>query len=192
MNTNIKIAAIALVASLVGGTAGATLSSWSSDSAAPVATAPAVQAVPQPVVAQPVEPEEQVAEADIDDMDAVEEAAPVARGQVASSRRAAAPAPAPQRAAAPARSSSRSAAPRQVNYDYSEPRTSSAPAAYTYKQEKTFWQKHRDPLTVGIGAGAGALIGGLSGGKKGAWIGTAAGAGGAALYTYKMRKRNNN
>lgn len=189
MNTNIKIAAIALVASLVGGTAGATLSSWSSDSAAPVATAPAVQTVPQPAVAQPVEPEEQIAEAE---MDAVDESAPVARGQIASSRRAAAPAPAAQRAVAPARSSSRSAAPRQVNYDYNEPRTSSAPAAYTYKQEKTFWQKHRDPLTVGIGAGAGALIGGLSGGKKGAWIGTAAGAGGAALYTYKMRKRINN
>ena len=31
-----------------------------------------------------------------------------------------------------------------------------------------------------------ALIGGLIGGKKGALVGTAEGAGGAALYTYKL------
>jgi len=33
------------------------------------------------------------------------------------------------------------------------------------------------------------LIGGLLGGKKGALIGGLAGAGGSALYTYKLRKR---
>jgi hypothetical protein len=71
-------------------------------------------------------------------------------------------------------------APRRVYYDYNRPRG------------RSFWQKHRDKLTVGIGTGAGALIGGLIGGKKGAAIGALSGAGGSALYTYKIRKRNRN
>jgi len=54
---------------------------------------------------------------------------------------------------------------------------------------RSFWQKHRDKLTVAMGTGGGALIGGLLGGKKGALIGGLAGAGGSALYTYKLRKR---
>jgi len=37
--------------------------------------------------------------------------------------------------------------------------------------------------------GAGALIGGIAGGKKGAAIGAIAGGGGAAVYTYGIRKR---
>jgi hypothetical protein len=72
----------------------------------------------------------------------------------------------------------RSSGQRQVYYDYNRP------------QKRSFWQKHRDKLTVGIGAGGGALIGGLAGGKKGALIGALAGGGGAALYTYKLRNRN--
>ena len=36
---------------------------------------------------------------------------------------------------------------------------------------------------------AGALIGGIAGGKKGAAIGALAGGGGAAVYTYGIRKR---
>lgn len=62
---------------------------------------------------------------------------------------------------------------------------------YTQRQpqSRTFWQKHRDKLTVAAGTGGGALIGGLFGGKKGALIGGLAGAGGSALYTYKLRKR---
>ena len=55
---------------------------------------------------------------------------------------------------------------------------------------RSFWQKHRDKLTMGIGTGGGALIGGLIGGKKGAGIGALAGLGGSALYTYKLRKRS--
>ncbi|MGB7925500.1 MAG: hypothetical protein WCF57_19840 [Pyrinomonadaceae bacterium] len=70
---------------------------------------------------------------------------------------------------------------RQAYYDYSEPRRS-----------RSFWQKHRDKLTVAMGAGGGALIGGLIGGKKGAAIGALGGGGGSALYTYKLRKRNRN
>jgi outer membrane lipoprotein SlyB len=63
---------------------------------------------------------------------------------------------------------------------------------YTYNStpHRTFWQKHRDKLTVAGGALGGAMIGGIVGGKKGAGIGTLAGAGTSALYTYKLRKRH--
>ena len=67
---------------------------------------------------------------------------------------------------------------RSTYYDYgSQPRG------------RSFWQKHRDKLTVAMGTGGGAVIGGLIGGKKGAAIGALAGGGGSALYTYKIRKR---
>jgi len=68
---------------------------------------------------------------------------------------------------------------RRVYYDYNtQPRT------------RSFWQKHRDKLTVAMGTGGGALLGALIGGGKGAAIGALAGAGGSALYTYGIRKRN--
>lgn len=54
---------------------------------------------------------------------------------------------------------------------------------------RTFWQKHRDKLTLAMGTGGGAALGGLIGGKKGAGIGALAGLGGSALYTYKLRHR---
>lgn len=54
---------------------------------------------------------------------------------------------------------------------------------------RTFWQKHRDKLTLAMGTGGGAMLGGLVGGKKGAGIGALAGLGGSALYTYKLRNR---
>lgn len=66
---------------------------------------------------------------------------------------------------------------RRVYYDYGAPRG------------RTFWQKHRDKLTLAMGTGLGAAIGGLAGGKKGAGIGALAGLGGSALYTYKLRHR---
>lgn len=75
-----------------------------------------------------------------------------------------------------ARSSSSSS--RRVYYDYQQPKG------------RSFWQKHRDKLTVAMGTGGGAIIGGLIGGKKGAAIGALSGAGGSALYTYKLRNRN--
>jgi hypothetical protein len=53
--------------------------------------------------------------------------------------------------------------------------------------DRSFWDKHRDKLTTGIGAGAGAVLGGAFGGGKGAAIGALLGGGGAALYTYKLR-----
>ena len=57
------------------------------------------------------------------------------------------------------------------------------------RHSRTFWQKHRDKLTVAGTTAAGAGTGAIIGGKKGALIGTAAGAGTGALYTYKLRHR---
>jgi hypothetical protein len=69
-------------------------------------------------------------------------------------------------------------ASRQAYYDYEQPR------------KRSFWSKHRDKLTVAMGAGGGAIVGGLIGGKKGAAIGALGGGAGSALYTYKIRNRN--
>jgi hypothetical protein len=70
-------------------------------------------------------------------------------------------------------------------------RASSNRVYYNYEpRRRSFWDKHRDKLTVAIGTGAGAAVGGLIGGKKGAAIGALSGAGGSALWTYKLRKRN--
>jgi len=56
-------------------------------------------------------------------------------------------------------------------------------------KKPNFYQRHRNLINIGVGTGAGALLGGLIGGKKGALIGTAAGAGGSALYTYKINPK---
>ena len=56
--------------------------------------------------------------------------------------------------------------------------------------DRSIWDQHRDKITVAGGAGAGAVIGGLAGGKKGAILGALIGAGGSALYTYKVRERD--
>jgi hypothetical protein len=58
---------------------------------------------------------------------------------------------------------------------------------YQWDRDRSLWDRHRDKLTTGIGAGAGAVLGGAVGGKKGAVIGALLGGGGAALYTYKLR-----
>ena len=50
--------------------------------------------------------------------------------------------------------------------------------------------RHRDKITTAAGAGAGALIGAIAGGKKGAIIGAIAGGGGAAVYTYGIRDKD--
>ena len=71
-----------------------------------------------------------------------------------------------------------SSSSRRVYYDYNS------------AHGRTFWQKHRDKLTMAIGTGAGAALGGLIGGKKGAGIGALSGLGGSALYTYKLRRRS--
>ena len=61
---------------------------------------------------------------------------------------------------------------------------------YDRRDDRSFWEKHRDKVTVAGGTAAGAVIGGLAGGKKGAIIGALVGAGGSALYTYKLRDRD--
>jgi hypothetical protein len=73
-----------------------------------------------------------------------------------------------------------SSAPRRVYYDYGQ------------RSGRSFWQKHRDKLTLAMGTAGGAILGGIIGGKKGAGIGALAGAGGSALYTYKLRRRHRN
>ena len=77
------------------------------------------------------------------------------------------------------RSARNSSNSRRVYYDYNQ-----------QPKGRSFWQKHRDKLTVAMGTGGGAVVGGLIGGKKGAAIGALGGAGGSALYTYKLRNRN--
>src|SRR5689334_6657167 len=83
-------------------------------------------------------------------------------------------------------------APSRVVYRNSRSRTASSRVYYDYSRKRSFWDKHRDKLTVAMGTGGGALLGSLIGGKKGAAIGALAGGGGSALYTYKIRKRNRN
>jgi hypothetical protein len=80
-----------------------------------------------------------------------------------------------------------------VVYRSANNRASSNRVYYNYEpQKRSFWDKHRDKLTVAMGTGAGAAIGGLIGGKKGAAIGALSGGGGSALWTYKLRNRNRN
>ena len=57
--------------------------------------------------------------------------------------------------------------------------------------DRSRWEKSRDKITTAIGAGAGAVVGGLVGGKKGAILGAIAGGGGAAIYTYGIRDKDN-
>ena len=84
-------------------------------------------------------------------------------------------------------------APTRVVYRNTRSRTASSRVYYDYRpRQRSFWDKHRDKLTVAMGTGAGAAIGGLIGGKKGAAIGALSGAGGSALWTYKLRNRNRN
>jgi Glycine zipper len=56
--------------------------------------------------------------------------------------------------------------------------------------DRSFWEEHRDKVTVAGGTAAGAVVGGLAGGTKGAVIGAIVGAAGSALYTYKLRDRD--
>ena len=57
--------------------------------------------------------------------------------------------------------------------------------------DRSFVDQHRDKLTVAGGTAVGAVLGALIGGGRGAAIGALVGAGGSALYTYKVRDRNN-
>ncbi|MEO7674221.1 MAG: hypothetical protein ABIU09_09120 [Pyrinomonadaceae bacterium] len=61
-------------------------------------------------------------------------------------------------------------------------------ATTTYRRP-SFYRRHRNAINIGIGTGAGALLGALIGGRRGAGYGALAGAGGSALYTYKIRPK---
>ena len=75
-------------------------------------------------------------------------------------------------------------------YDNSRARYDNSRAYYDYgSRNRSVWDRHRDKLSLAIGAGSGAVIGGLFGGKRGAAIGAASGLGASALYTYKLRNR---
>lgn len=56
-------------------------------------------------------------------------------------------------------------------------------------KKPNFYKRHRNVINMGIGTAAGAILGGIIGGKKGAGIGALAGAGGSALYTYKINPK---
>jgi hypothetical protein len=58
-----------------------------------------------------------------------------------------------------------------------------------WDRDRSFWDRHRDKITTGIGAGAGAAVGAAVGGKKGALLGAIIGGGGAAVYTYGIRDK---
>ncbi len=57
-------------------------------------------------------------------------------------------------------------------------------------EDRSRWEKSRDKITTAGGAVGGAILGGLIGGKKGAIIGAITGGGAAAVYTYKIRDKN--
>ena len=76
-----------------------------------------------------------------------------------------------------------STAAAQKRYFGNERRYSSG-----YKKPSVY-RRHRNLINMAIGTGAGAIVGGLIGGKRGAGIGAIAGAGGSALYTYKLKPK---
>lgn len=198
--TQNKILPVALVAALLGGTVGAFVMRPSKSASAPETaqltrsnlTTDAKAADATTAQADPNALAENELNAETSNMSEAEKAAfrdgfsegiaAARENELATTTRRAAPA-ASRVVYTPARTRTvrrASSAPRRVYYDYGQ------------QKGRSFWQKHRDKLTVAMGAGGGALIGGLIGGKKGAGIGALAGGGGSALYTYKLRKRNRN
>jgi hypothetical protein len=173
MNSTMHTVAIAVLAAIIGGVGGAALTN--SRNASADAEKISAQTVPAPDTAPPALTQEQI-----------DQIAQVAADAAAESLRMQTEANAYQTSAT-ARARGRSSA-RRVYYDYATPRPA---VAYTTQNQGSFWQRHRDILTVAIGTGIGAAIGAGTGGKKGALIGAGVGAGGSALYTYALRNRNN-
>ena len=194
MTSTNKIVPVALVAALLGGTVGAFVMRPSNNTEVAKLEAPKPLVAGQATTVNPADEQKNLLENELSDetknMSEEERAAfkdgfleGVEAAREANLTTAAAAAPVATRVVnrAPARRTvRRSSAPRRVYYDYGQ------------TKGRSFWQKHRDKLTVAMGAGGGAIVGGLVGGKKGAAIGALAGGGGSALYTYKLRKRNRN
>ena len=200
MTTSNKILPVALVAALLGGTVGAFVMRPSNNTEVAKAEAPKTSLVAGQTAVNPTDDPKSTLDAELanetKDMNDEERAAfrdgflegveAAREANLTTAATAAAAAPVATRvvnnrsAARRTRTVSRNSAPRRVYYDYGQ------------TKGRSFWQKHRDKLTVAMGAGGGAGLGALIGGKKGALIGGLAGAGGSALYTYKLRKRNRN
>ncbi|MET0647695.1 MAG: hypothetical protein ABW208_13850 [Pyrinomonadaceae bacterium] len=198
MTSTNKILPVALVAALLGGTVGAFVMRPSNNTEVAKVEAPKPLVAGQATTVNPADEQKNLLDSELNnetkDMteeertafkDGFLEGVEAAReSNLTTTAAVAAPAaPVATRVVnrAPARRTVRRAsAPRRVYYDYGQ------------TKGRSFWQKHRDKLTVAMGAGAGAGIGALVGGKKGALIGGLAGGGGSALYTYKLRKRNRN
>lgn len=175
-----KLLPVALIAALIGGSVGALVMHKSQPAAAETTTA--AQTTAQPIASTAAQQDAEMVPAQFNT--AVEQTAyktGFADGYAAATdNRAVSTTSAVRRA------------PARVVYRNSGSRASSSRVYYDYSRKRSFWDKHRDKLTVAMGTGGGALLGGLIGGKKGAAIGALAGGGGSALYTYKIRKRNRN
>jgi hypothetical protein len=176
------LVAVALVASLVGGSVGAYVSAKMAQPEA--ASAAPSQAPPAPTTVAPAQAPVPLQQSDETDpaLLPVEPEAPAASKA----------APAPTRVAyAPARS--RGTAKRSTRRVYYSTETrQSAPARSYYEYKKpSFWSRHRDVMTIAVGAGVGTAVGAIAGGGKGAAIGALAGGGGTGVYTL-MRKRSRN
>ncbi len=83
---------------------------------------------------------------------------------------------------------------------FSTAETANAQTRGNYRNSQTYsttynrpnvYQRHRNVFNLGIGTAAGTILGAIIGGRKGAVIGALAGAGGSALYTYKIKPKNN-
>ena len=196
MTSTNKILPVALVAALLGGTVGAFVMRPSNNTEVAKLEAPKPLVAGQATTVNPADEQKNLLDNELNDetknmseeeraafKDGFLEGVEAAREANLTTAATAAAAPVATRVVnrAPARRTvRRSSAPRRVYYDYGQ------------TKGRSFWQKHRDKLTVAMGAGGGAVVGGLLGGKKGAAIGALAGGGGSALYTYKLRKRNRN
>jgi hypothetical protein len=63
------------------------------------------------------------------------------------------------------------------------------PAYYSYSRRPSYYRRHRNVINMAIGTAGGAVLGGLLGGRRGVAAGALLGAGGSALYTYKLRPK---
>ena len=161
-----KLLPVALIAALVGGSVGALVMHKSQPAAAETTAAQ----TPAATTAEPVSDNEMVPTAFNTAGEQTAYKTGFADGFAAASE---------QRTGAA--TTTRRSTSRVVYRNSSGSRTASNRVYYNYEPRKrSFWSKHRDKLTVAIGAGAGAAVGGLIGGKKGAAIGALSGGGGSA------------
>jgi hypothetical protein len=177
-----KLLPVALIAALVGGSVGALVMHKSQPATAETKVASAQETAQTTPTAEPVSDNEMVPAGFNTASEQTAYKTGFADGFAAATQ-------AEQRTV----TSTRRAPSRVVYRNSASNRTSSNRVYYDYQPRKrSFWDKHRDKLTVAIGTGAGAAVGGLIGGKKGAAIGALSGAGGSALWTYKLRNRDRN